>query len=267
MARSGVMYRLNILDLDGTAQQTSSAGSDETNLLSRNSGAGNSRSLSDVLMVTTTMRMINRVHSNTTSAGPVVTLGLELVECTTGLEEGLVDPSTTGNDANGSTGTARDGLLGTRRKTNAGLVVIGRVSNDGGVVAGSAGKSTTVADLLLNVADDGTFRALAHGEDVSDGESSLLSAIDEGTGVKALSGNESLLAELVAVGIPENNTGEGGTTTSIVDDLLHNSADVTVTLSKIEVTETGGILVVVGVGGEDGVRAPLSPDNPTHGLS
>lgn len=38
--------------------------------------------------------------------------------------------------------------------------------------------------------------------------------------------------------------------TSIVDDLLHNSADVAITLSEVEVTQTGGILVVVGVGGE-----------------
>lgn len=70
MMKNGVMYHLNILDLDGTAQQTSPAGSDETNFLSRNSGAGDSGSLSDVLVITTTMGMVNGVHSNTTSTGP-----------------------------------------------------------------------------------------------------------------------------------------------------------------------------------------------------
>ena len=53
------------------------------------------------------------------------------------------------------------------------------------------------------------------GENVADGESSLLAAVDEGTGVEALSGNESLLAELVAVGVAENNAGEGSTTGSL----------------------------------------------------
>lgn len=35
--------------------------------------------------------------------------------------------------------------------------------------------------------------------------------------------------------------------TSVMDDLLDNSANVTVTLSEIKVTEAGGLLVVVGV--------------------
>lgn len=141
----------------------------------------------------------------------LVTLSLELIVCATSLEERLVDPSSTSNNSDGSTGTTRDGLLGTRGKTNAGLVVIGGVSNDSGVVARGASKSTTVTDLLLNVADNGTFRALAHGEDVSDSEGSLLSAVNEGAGMEALSGNESLLTELVTVGVTENDTGEGGT--------------------------------------------------------
>ena len=35
--------------------------------------------------------------------------------------------------------------------------------------------------------------------------------------------------------------------TSVVDDVLDNSANVTIALSEIEVTEAGGLLVVVGV--------------------
>ena len=145
----------------------------------------------------------------------LVTLGLELVEGTTSLEQRLVDTSTTGNDTDGSTGTTRDGLLGTGGETDAGLVLIDGVADDGGVVTGGTGKSTTVANLLLDVADDGTFGALSDGEDVADVEGSLLSAIDEGTGVEALSGDESLLAELVPVGVTEDDTGEGSTTAII----------------------------------------------------
>jgi hypothetical protein len=52
------------------AEETYPASSDETNFLSRDGGAGNGGGLSDVLVVTTTMRMVNGVHSNTTSTRP-----------------------------------------------------------------------------------------------------------------------------------------------------------------------------------------------------
>jgi hypothetical protein len=64
--------RLNLLDLDGTTEETSPAGSDETDFLTGNGGAGHGRCLSDMLVVTTTVRMVDRVHGNTTSTGPAV---------------------------------------------------------------------------------------------------------------------------------------------------------------------------------------------------
>ena len=78
-----------------------------------------------MLVVTTTMRMVNGIHSNTTSTGPVVTLGLVFVESTTGLQQGLVNSASSSNDTDGGSGFTRDGLLGTRWETNAGLVLIG----------------------------------------------------------------------------------------------------------------------------------------------
>merc|ERR1719511_17741 len=53
-------------------------------------------------MVTTTVGMLNGVHSHTTHLRPAVTLDLVHVVGTTGLQHGLVDTSTTGDDANGS---------------------------------------------------------------------------------------------------------------------------------------------------------------------
>lgn len=49
---------------------TYAAGGNETDFLSRNSGTSNCRGMTDVLMVTTTVRMVNGVHSNTTSTRP-----------------------------------------------------------------------------------------------------------------------------------------------------------------------------------------------------
>jgi hypothetical protein len=75
---------------------------------------------------------------------------------------------------------------------------------------------------------------------------------------------------------------------SIVDDLLHNTPNITVTLREVEGTELRRRLVVVGVRLElevakqenrshtfqlneqatyDGMGAPLCPNYPTHRLS
>ena len=165
-----------------------------------------------MLVVTTTVRMVNRVHSNTTSTGPVVALGLVFAVRTAGLQEGLVNPSTTRNDTDGRTCAAADGLLRTRGETNASLVVLSRVADNSCVVPARPRKRTAVADLLLDVANDGTLRALGDGEDVADGQRGLLAAVDEGTGVHALGGDEGLLAELVPVWVAEDDAGERSTT-------------------------------------------------------
>ena len=143
-----------------------------------------------------------------------VTLGLVLVECTTGLEQRLVDPSTTSNNADGSTSATTDSLLGARGQANASLVVVDGVADDGSVVAGCACECATIANLLLNVADDGTLRASRNREDIANSESSLLAAVDEGAGVHALGGNEGLGTELVPVGVAEDDAGKGSSTTN-----------------------------------------------------
>lgn len=102
---------------------------------------------------------------------------------TTSLQQRLVDPSTTSN-----------GLFRTTWQSDTGLVLFRAVVNDCSVVAGCACKSTTITWALLDVADDGTFGRLAHGEDVTDGQSSLFPAVNESTGVKAFGGDEGLLA-------------------------------------------------------------------------
>jgi hypothetical protein len=46
-----------------------------------------------------------------------------------------------------------------------------------------------------------------------------------------------------------------------VDNVLDDTTDVTVLLGKVNVAETSGVLVVVGVGLEDTPRLPLGSDN------
>lgn len=156
------------------------------------------------------MGVVNGVHSHTTSSGPRVPLSTHSVVLPTSLEEGLVNPTTTSDDTDGSPASGRDGLLGARGQPNSGHTSLG-VADDGGVVTRGSGERSSVTNLLLDVADNGTFGALADGEDVADVEGSLLAAVDERTGRETLSSEESLLSELVSVRVTEDNGSKGST--------------------------------------------------------
>lgn len=125
------------------------------------------------------------------------------------------------------------------------------MADDGNVVTRGAAKSTTVTGTLLDVRDDGTLGNLTDGKDVADGEGSVLTAVDELAGVHALVGDEGLGVETVPVRVPEDDPSERSTTTGVVDDVLHDTTDVTVTLSIVERPELGRVLVEAGVGLED----------------
>jgi hypothetical protein len=68
-----------LLGLLGTTKQTSSPCSNKTSLLSLHGVPGDGRSLTNMLVVTTTVRVIDGVHGNTTGLGPAVALHSELV--------------------------------------------------------------------------------------------------------------------------------------------------------------------------------------------
>lgn len=179
--------------------------------------------------------------------------------------ERLVGTSTTGDDTDHTTDGGRDDLLGSGWELDASLALIWVVANNGNVVSGGTSKSTTVTDLLLNVGDDGSFWDLADWEDVADGQSSVLSGVDELSGVHALVGDEGLGVKLEAVWVAENDLGERSTTSWVVDDILHDTTDVTVTLSIIEVTKCGWGNTETLVGGKDrSATFTLVANNTTH---
>ena len=163
-------------------------------------------------------------------------------------QQRLVGTATTSDDTNHTTGTALHDLLGTRGELDTSLALLRVLADDGNVVAGGTAESTTVANLLLDVGDDGTLRNGAEGEDVADSQGSLLSSVDELAGVHALVGDERLGDILEAVRVTEGNLGKGSAAASVVDDLFHNTANITVSLGIIEGAELGGGLVETGMG-------------------
>ena len=126
------------------------------------------------------------------------------------------------------------------------------MSNDGSVGSRCPGESAAIANLLLDAADDRSFGKLAHGENVSNAEGSFLAAVDEGTSVKTLGGDEGLFAELVTVRIAEDDPGKRSTATGstnfsnsfsssiqqdvparVVDDFLDDTTNIAVPFGKV----------------------------------
>ena len=158
-----------------------------------------------MLVVTTTVRVLHRVHRHTTNLGPGVALHLELVVVGARLEHGLVAATAARNLADGGAAAGRDGLLGAGGKLDAGEAGVGVVGDEDAVLAGSLGEDAAVAELRLHVADDATLGHGADGEGVAHDELSLLTAVEELTGVDALSRDEELLVVHVFLGVAESH--------------------------------------------------------------
>ena len=81
-----------------TTDTTRPPGSDKTNFATSRSASLDGRSLTDVLVVTTSVGMFNGVHGYTSDNRPAVALSLVLVVSTTSFQDGLVDTTTTSDD-------------------------------------------------------------------------------------------------------------------------------------------------------------------------
>ena len=192
--------------------KTRATGSNETDLLTCDGATLDRRRVTNVLVVTTTVWVVDGVHGNTTSTRPAVALDTVLVVGTAGLEQWLVNTTTTSNDTDSGTSRAWHRLLHTGRQADTRCGTIGIMTNDGRVVTRRAGKRTTVTDLLLDVADNRTLRQRAERQDVTDAQQGLLTAVHELTGVHTLGSNERLSLVLVVVRVTERNTREWCTT-------------------------------------------------------
>jgi len=164
--------------LDGTSSETSSSGGNKTDLLSWWGKSGDSCWVTNVLMVTTTVWMLDWVHSNTTNDWPVTSLDSVLVELDGSLQVWLFATTATCSDADHSTGVAVDGLSGTGGEDDTCLGTIVGVADDGCAATACSCELAGVASTLLDVHDDGTFWDQVDGEDVADCDGCLGAAVD-----------------------------------------------------------------------------------------
>ena len=98
--------------------------------------SGDGRRVTDMLLVTTTMGMVDGVHSNTSNSGPVsFALRFPSVVGVTSLANGLVGSATTGDEADHSSAASWDGGPGATGKSDSGLLAVIGVTDDDGRAA------------------------------------------------------------------------------------------------------------------------------------
>ena len=210
-----------------------------------------------MLVVTSSVGMLYGVLSYTTNLRPAVALDGVLVVGTSGLQQRLIGTATSGNNTNLGTDGGRDGLLSSGWKSKLGGSLLFVVGDNNGVGTRAAGECTTVSELGLDVADNGSLRDRSQRQDVTAGKAGLLSAVDELSAVHTFGTQEQFVVSLVSVLVQELNTADRGTSTRVVHDLLDGSSDVTLLLGIVERSKLARSLSGAGVRLEDG-RLTLS---------
>merc|ERR1712036_211723 len=93
------LFVLLVADDARTTDSTSSSGGNQTDLLTWTGITSHRTWLTDMLMVTTTVGMLDWILGDTTHLWPAVSLHAELVVGAAGLEHWLVDSSAAGDEA------------------------------------------------------------------------------------------------------------------------------------------------------------------------
>ena len=121
-------------------------------------------------MVTTTVRMFDGVHGNTSNSWPVSLLGVRLVVRIVCLEERFVSSLTSSDNTNHCSAVSKDGLSHTRWHSDSSLGSIFGVTDDDSASSRGTGEGAAITNLCLNVRNDGSFWHLVDWENVADGE-------------------------------------------------------------------------------------------------
>jgi len=238
---SGCLLKdFDLLDISTTSNSTGSSGGNETDLSTGRSISTNSRWDTDVLLVTTTEGMVNWIHGNSSNSRPSLSESLHLVVNSTSLKDGLINSFSGGNETNHSSGFTGKGLSSTGRKLDSGLAQVIGVTNDDSGGTRASGELSLITRLVFDVTDGSTFGDLVNGKDVTGGEGSLVTSVDELTSVHSFNGEEVVVLKSVLIRVSEDDLSEGSSTTGIVDDLSDDTFNVTISFSEIESSESSG---------------------------
>jgi len=102
-----------------------------------------------MLMVSTTVGMLDGVLGDTSNLWPAVSLDAELVVGSACFEHWLVDSSATGDESEHGTVSAAVELLDAGWQLDSGLASVGVVGDNGAVSAGGLGNPASVTRFLF----------------------------------------------------------------------------------------------------------------------
>ena len=126
------------------------------------------RGVTNVLLVTTTMRMVYGVHGNTSDSWPgSSSLSLHLVEDATSFADWLVSSATSSDDSNHGSAVAWDGSSASTWESDSCLLSILRVTDDGDGGARGSCEGASISSLSFTVGDNGTFWHLVDWENIA----------------------------------------------------------------------------------------------------
>jgi hypothetical protein len=258
------LFTNSSLSSDGTTPPTGSPGGDETDLLTWPGVPRDSAWLTHVLMSTTTVWVIDWVHSDTSDDWPSLPLSAVLVGNIASLKEWLLEPTTTSDNTDASpAGVSEDNLpAGWELNPSVAIVCVG---DDSAGIARAPAITATITWVMLNIANFGTFWDLADWHDVTDVEGGSWAAGDNLTGVDTFWGDNEGTLEASGLGLLENKLGKWGATAWVVDDVLDDAGDLSRTFSGVNWAELGSALTVVSVSLENiSVTLTLSSNDVTH---
>jgi len=204
-----------------------------------------------MLMVTTTVGMLDWILGDTSYLWPAVSLHSELVVGASGLEHWLVDSSAAGDEAEHGSVAAAVELLDAGWQLHSGLAGVGVVGDNGAVSTGSLGDLASVTGFLFERADDSTLWHLSDWHDVTDVQLSLLTGVDELTGADTLWAHHGLGDLSVLVWVLELNLGDWSTPAWVMYDVLDETLDESLSLGIIETPQFGGTFSAFTATGEN----------------
>jgi len=117
-------------DLSSSSDETGSSSGNKTSFLTSGDISSDCGWVTNMLMVTTTMRMLDWVHCDTSNSWPVVSLSLGLEPGVGSLQEWLISSLSTSDHTNHSSACTEDGLSGSGWESDSSLLTIIGVTND-----------------------------------------------------------------------------------------------------------------------------------------
>merc|ERR1711972_739628 len=135
---------LFVVDDSGTSGSTGSSGGDKTDLFTWRGISSNGRWFTDMLVVSSSVWMLDWIFGDTSNLWPAVSLDSEFVVGSSGFEHWFINSSTTGDESKHSSVSAGVELFDTRWKFHSGFAGVGVVGDNSAVATRSFGNLTSV---------------------------------------------------------------------------------------------------------------------------